>query len=278
MSYRELATNARVSKAAISKIKDRLQSICDVKTLAYRRKLVLRTDAKTFMRILVAFFMASKPGPFLRTPFVKALWKKTVLDIYRKASKAMPEFPRFFSETDALFASELVLRNIADSLSRAPTRLIVGYDEESIRYAIIDVAQDVMEKLGPNFTRYLRSEATLRQILVLRDKAWFLANDLTSQYLPYVFANFLSTLPDEARETYLEIYRETALFYLQKTVFGYITREIEKAAGKAKVPYRDDFSILGRFFTPSGKEVNPPNKSKLTLPAAPIHHSEVQSP
>src|SRR6266571_6606751 len=87
VTYRELASKARVSKAAISKVRDRLQSICDVKTLAYRRKLVLRTDATTFIRILVAFFTASTPGPLLRTPYVRALWVKYVLDVYRKTSK-----------------------------------------------------------------------------------------------------------------------------------------------------------------------------------------------
>jgi hypothetical protein len=257
MTYKELANKARVSKAAISNVKDRLNSICDIRVLANKRKLLLSSDAKTISRIFFAFFMSSKPGPLLKTAYVRTLWRGWISQLHEKLSKTLPEYPMFFSNDDAVFASELLLRNIADSLTRTPPPKVTAFDDEGVRYAIIDLVQNIMRRLGPNFTRYLRDETTLKRILILRDKAWFLFLRVARQNIPKTFAAILQTLPDDdTRQTYVQIYHATVVFYIQRIVFGYITEQIKISAESAGVRYDEDYSTLGRFYSPSDAETS----------------------
>jgi hypothetical protein len=98
--------------------------------LANKRKLLLSSDAKTISRIFFAFFMSSKPGPLLKTAYVRTLWRGWISQLHEKLSKTLPEYPMFFSNDDAVFASELLLRNIADSLTRTPPPKVTAFDEK----------------------------------------------------------------------------------------------------------------------------------------------------
>ncbi len=53
-------------------------------------------------------------------------------------------------------------------------------------------------------------------------------------------------------ENYLDVYKHTVQFYLEKA-FEIVTTYLESQATKSKVPFKPDYKKLGSFFRPQEK-------------------------
>lgn len=250
ITKKRLAELAGVTMAAVSKTRDRIYSICDLKALAYS-KLVLRSDATTVGKVLSVFFFGPRLGRLLKSPYGKSLQKKWTMDIHGQLCKAIPEYSKIFSNEDALFVAGLVFRNIADSLNGLKVAGLAGLGKNDAQQMISYYVSAGMDRLGPNFRRYLKDENAMKRVLELRDRAWFLTLELVKTRLPLVFSRFLDTLSDQTtRDSYLKAYSELIAFYLRHFVFESITAEIRQAAKKAEIDFQDTYSVLGSFYTP----------------------------
>lgn len=251
LSHKDLADYAHVSKAAVSKVRNRLYEICDDKTLGRRRRLLLRTDDRTAGQVFVTFFLGARLKPLLKSAYGKSLVRKWVHEYYRKIVKTAPELPKFLGEDDAVFVSELITTALAESVGHLDFTLLDALDESGGQYAMIASGVAIMKRLGPNLQRSIKDEAAVHRILVIRDKAWFFLLRVIDSRLGLVFRDLLEQIPeDDTRRTYLSVYQRTVEFYLRRAVSEYVTKPIREAAEKNRVRFDPDYFELGHFFQP----------------------------
>jgi len=256
ISHQQLAKLSGVSLAAISKVKTRLYPLCDTNTLAFRRRLLLRNDADTVARIGAAFYFSNKFGQFLQGAYGQKIWMTWVLNAHEKLGKAIPEYSKFFGQQDAIFSVGLMIRGIGDSLAHVKHVKVNALDPDNVLSLIIVDAIEIMQKLGPNMSRYLVEEASLEHILELRDRLWYMTHQFLTARLEGFLSVILSALPNDAtRENYLCVYRHTLTFYIDTLVFNFVTETIKKAADDVGVPWKGHYSTLGSMYSP-GKTID----------------------
>jgi hypothetical protein len=171
LSNKELAQYARVSKAAISKVRDRLYEVCDDRWLGRRRRLLLRIDTESAVKIFLAFLFAGQLKPLVKSPYGKAIVAKWVEGYYHKIGKSLPELRQFFDTDDAIFVSDLLATALADSVAHLDFLTLEKLDAAGAQSTIVGYLVIVMNELGPNLQRCITDEATLEKTLVIRDKA-----------------------------------------------------------------------------------------------------------
>src|SRR6267143_660230 len=137
LSHKDLAEYAHVSKAAVSKVKDRLYEVCDDRWLGRRRRLLLRTDNKSAAQIFSAFFFTGQLKSLIKSTYGKALIEKWVQGYYITAAKTLPELREFFSQEDAIFVSGLVATAVADSVAHLDFTTLDTLDDNGAQSAIV---------------------------------------------------------------------------------------------------------------------------------------------
>lgn len=257
ISQKQLARKAKVSLPAVSKIRERLQSICEPR-LGFQRKLVLRRDATTVSVLFETFFSAGEIAPLLESGYGKSLWRTWVLDIHKQIYKTVPEYAKFFNDDEALFVADLLVRALIDSIGRFDFSRIDRWDSEGVQYALVMQVVNVVNKIGKNLRRQLKDHDSLERILAIRDRAWFMCMELVKNRLGGVFSEVLSSLSDgTTRDRYLEVYIETATFYLKHRIFDYFNEQIRKAAASAGIEFPQSYIEVGRFFDPEREKRDP---------------------
>jgi hypothetical protein len=252
LSHKDLAAIAHVSKAAVSKVRDRLYAVCDDRWLGRRRRLLLRTDTESAVKIFSTFLFAGQLRSLIKSPYGKAVVAKWVEGYYRKIGKSLPELREFFGADDAIFVSDLLATAVADSVAHVDFTTLDKLDPAEAQSAIIGYIVTIMNGLGPNLQRGIKDKATLERTLTIRDKAWFFLLRAIDTKLEVVFKDFLEQVSDnQTRNAYLSMYRQTVVFYLKRAVFEYITQPIRVAAEKRKVRFEEDYIELGHFFRPT---------------------------
>lgn len=93
ISRKQLADKVGVSKAAVTKVSDRLYSLCSPNTLIFGRKLVLRTeDVPT--KLLVLYITKLRPARILNSRYGLAVLRK--IGIHSKICQALPDYALYF--------------------------------------------------------------------------------------------------------------------------------------------------------------------------------------
>jgi hypothetical protein len=110
-----------------------------------------------------------------------------------------------------------------------------------------------MDKIWPALSRQLKDPNTLKSVLEIRDKFWYLAQDISRLFLPKALEHILAGLPDEkTRHDYLGVYVYTANFYLEEFLSQTITKKIREAAANANVPWNESYDKLGSTYIARG--------------------------
>lgn len=255
MSQTQLAKESNVSKAAITKVKDRLFEICDDQSLIYKRKLVLKKDSNTFGRIINSALRSGHLHSLIDSPF----FKQQILDLklHQNFSKSIPFYSTYFSEEDTNLLINLAISIIYEALP----------NEDELYSTIKDRLDDgslvisaIMSSVFFNLEKLISSDRLvlqfrkydLKRILTLRDKVYFFANALFEQ-----FVSNLKIVSDikrpEQREGYIMVYKETFDFYL-KHYLEQFSNVLLVFGPDSHISETDlDKFIIGSYFSPGAK-------------------------
>ena len=246
----ELAHRSSVTKSAISKTRNSLLEFCDMHTMAYKKKLVLKLDFDTFTEIFHAYFLQSKTEELFKSEYAMTVLNPT--QIYDKLSQGLDEFlfEKYFSREDINWAINLILQNISsfriqkDAVSVIATALSGEIEDEDLS-EIIPYIQ-LVAKLFTNFEINIKDEEELKKTLILRDKVYlFIKNNI---------ANIISKLDiieeiedSEEKRAGIKLLSKIAESIMNKTS-NEVTEYLRQQAKAKEIPFHKEYEEIGTFF------------------------------
>ena len=246
ITRKELAQQIGVSQPAITKVKNRLLSLCDRDALVFNHKLILKTD-ETFWMLLVLYALKMKPTRILLSNYGWEMIKR--MQIHSKISDKFKEYSLYFNERDTQIMTRIALFNLGNFQIVHQIRTRISNPQERMMLLsgqYISAMQTIMQKLDLP----MDNAEDLLDILAIRDKLFYLMKDLISQQVKR--ASILQKLTSEEKTTYLKIYLDTIDFYLRK-VFSNGTNFIKQTAEKRKLVFEEDYEKIGFFYSPPPK-------------------------
>lgn len=249
----ELARRCHVTKSAISKTRYALLELCDLPTVALKKKLVLKSDFKTFMEIFHVHFLQSKTVELFESDYAK-----TMLDpapIYNKLSQGLEEFSfrKYFSKEDIAWAIRLVLQNVVSfQIQKETIGIMVAALSEKIKdenlTEIIPYIQ-LAGRLFANFEISIRNEAELKKTLTLRDKTHLFIKDNATRVISKL--DVIREMPDSEE-------KRVGLDFLSKIVGSIITKAsneitetLQQQAEAKGIPFPKEYKEIGALLTVS---------------------------
>ena len=251
VTQKELAELASVTPGAVSKLKDKLFPFCDVETLAYESKIVLKPDFDVLALVInelaketkyptVIYLLSTRYGE-------EAIAKK---GIYNIVSEKMPILVSLFDEEEIELGGKILLRYIR---SFAESKNGVTKTEKVAEYLR---SLDLLETGGESFLIGLlmgnvvrsgldwpiENETELKIVIRIRDKLFYLIESLCTEFI-----NGLSILDEQETEEqkalFKKVYQQTVNFYLKK-IFTIITSSLELSAKKKNITFLDKYKVI----------------------------------
>lgn len=246
----ELAQKSSVTKSAISKIRSTLLELCDMHTIAYKKKLVLKSDFDTFARIFHVYFLRLETEELFKSDYAK-----TVLNpgqIYDKLSQGLKEFSftDYFNKKDINWAISLVLQNISafqiqkDAISFVTAVLGSKIEDEDLSEVIPYI--QLVSKLFTNFEITIENEEELQKTLALRDKIYLFIKDNVAAIASKL--NVLKEMEDlEKKKLGIELLSKIAES-IMKTTCNEITDYLRQQAKAKGIPFPKEYREIGALF------------------------------
>ena len=245
-----LAEKSVVTKSAISKVRDRLLELCDMRVIAYERKMVLKSDFETFAKIFHLYFLQSKAQKLFKGKYAKNVLNE--MQIYEKLAKDLENFSfsKYFDKEDINWAVNLVLQNVSSFEIQKDTFSVIasaiGSEIEKRDLSEIIPYIQLVIMLLTNFEIILENEAELKKTLLLRDKFYFFIKNNLSKMLAEL--EVIKEIEDEEeRNARKELLSVIALHYLNKAA-KQITQHIQKKSREKEIPFLKKYSEIGTFF------------------------------
>lgn len=253
ISQSELARRSAVTKSAISKTRNALLELCDIPTLAIKKKLVLKSDFETFMEIFHVYFMQSKTEELFERDYAKTVLNPE--EIYNKLSQALKEFSftRYFSKEDIDWAIKLVLQNIKSfQIQKETVSVITAALSDKIRdenlSEIIPYIQ-LVAKLFTNFEINIRNEKELKRTLTLRDKTYLFIKENAAKVISKL--DDIREIPDsEEKKAGIRLLTKIVERFVRKTSEE-ITEYLWQQAKTKGIPFPDEYREVGTLLTVS---------------------------
>jgi hypothetical protein len=237
LTHTELAARAGVSKPAVTKAKETLRDVCDLRELTYDR-FVLRDDAAGAGIVAQTYYNNGGITRFLGSRYVVFLVKK--LGIHEELAKSWPAYGLVFDKADTDLMIEYVMSNL--------TFL------EDIRLAAKKLGSPAfylqvhgLERLEPAFKRVrlpIEDESSLNEFLILRDKWFALLNQELSKTASTL--SIMQKLSPRERETYARVYSQTIEYYLRQ-VFQMFSEDLAKSIDSA-IRLPPQYGEIGSFY------------------------------
>jgi len=250
MTQTELAQKSGVTKSAISKVRNRLLELCDMRVVAFERKMVLRSDFETFERIFHHYFLRLRAERLFESKYAKHVLNE--MQIYEKLSKSLERFSfsKYFDKEDVNWAINLVLQNVSSFQIQKDTFSVIasalGSEIESRELSEVIPYIQLVTRLLTDFQVVLETEVDLNRTLLLRDKLYFFVKNNLSKVL--VELDVVNEIEDEeekkAREELLSV---IALHYLNKAI-KQITQHIQKESKRKGIQFLKEYGEIGTFF------------------------------
>lgn len=250
LTHTELAAKAGVSKPAVTKAKETLRDVCDLRELTYDR-FVLRGDPAGAGIIAQTYYNNGGITRFLGSRYVVFLVKK--LGIHEELSKSWPAYGQVFDKADTDLMIEYVMSNL---IFLEDIRLVAKKLGSPAFYLQVHG----LERLEPAFKRVrlpIEDEASLNRFLVLRDKWFALLNRELSKAASTL--SIMNTLSPRERETYARVYGQTIEYYLRQ-VFQMFSEDLAKSIDNA-IRLPTQYGEIGSFYIngeSSGKQGHRP--------------------
>ncbi|MDH5733055.1 MAG: hypothetical protein OEY88_04645 [Candidatus Bathyarchaeota archaeon] len=249
LTQSELAKRSSVTKSAISKIRESILEFCDVSTLAYKRRLLLKSDFDTFMEIFHVYFLQSETEELFKSDYAKTVINPK--EIYYKFSQGLKgfSFTDYFDKEDVEWAIDLILRNISsfriqkDSISIVATafQTEIKNDDVSEVLPYIQLASKFMTDFGFN----IRSEEELKKTLTLRDKVYLFAKDNISRIISQL--DVIKEIADaEERKVGIRVLSKLADRIMGK-IGEDITEHLWQQAKLKEIPFPEDYREIRTF-------------------------------
>ncbi len=212
MRASELAKKTGHSKAAITKIRERLLRLCDTKSMLFEKGFVLHQDFNIIPSLFIVFLANGNHKRFLSSKFFKSLINGKM--IHQKISTIFPLYGLHFSEADTTF---LVLK-IVECIENLPpkdfqvlSKLILSRKPSSSwTLSSLNELQSITKNLKFTFNNKEELLATIH----LRDKFFFFAREIIWGLIQGM--KILNKQDEKTREQYLSVYKDTADFYLRQ--------------------------------------------------------------
>jgi len=250
ISQTELAEKSSVTKSAVSKIRDELKLFCNIRALAFQRKLLLKSDSETFWRVFGLFFLESNFRKFIRSNYTRHLIEK--MKIHEKLIEAKDlDYGRFFEKEDTNLIIQIILANIVsypiDKDIQHQFRVLLKMNEEGSIIQVFPIVQ-IFWNIVSNFNvGVFESEDELLKILRLRDKFYafikYIAGKMLNEWV------VVKRIEDPKKKAnYLEVYLEAVDFFLT-SLLAQVTENIRKVAKEKKMPFDNGYNEIGKLYS-----------------------------
>jgi hypothetical protein len=243
----ELARRSSVTKSAVSKTRDALLELCDINTLAFKKKLVLKSDFETFIGIFHIYFLQSKTEGFFESEYARKVLN--LAQIYAKLSEGLKEFSfaKYFSKADIEWAIELVLQNISLFQIQRETISIIAaaLSDKTVDENLDEVIPyiQLMAKLFTNFEINVKNEEELKKTIILRNKAYLFAKDNVAKGISKL--DIIKEIPEsEEKEAGIRFLSKIAESLLSKTSRE-ITDYLKEQAETKGIRFLDEYEKIG---------------------------------
>ena len=258
ITRKELAERMGVSKAAVTKISDRLLKLCNKNALIFSHKLILQTD-ETYWKLLYLYFFSQKLPQFVLSNYGLEIVR--LFNIHSKISAQVKEYPDYFSEKDTENMIKVLLHNLknAQMVNKFKTNL----GDPQLRVMLLSM--NYMATLGTllqDFDLPVETTEDLINVLTIRDKVFYFAKHMIIKRLSEV--SIMASLSEAEKRTYLEVYSGTIDFYL-KRLLAIFTDLAAQVAKKRKLEFSEEYKIIGNFYKPkemAGAVTALPNKTR----------------
>lgn len=260
----ELAKSTGVSKAAITKVKDKIFDVCQVEALARNSKFVLRKDLNTINTVFLTSLLSGRLSSFLQSPYLLAVLSDR--KVLKKFEEAIPSYREYFTEQDSILFINLLLKIASKATLYIKEEAIndIEWSFENEQYAFTFFSSAVLKflrELDNDRLAELFEEIDVRTLLILRDKLYFLVTNLVQQIIPSL--GIVSRIENEKlKKTYIAVYQDTFNYYLRiffENLTGIFIRTLEKS-DKGNVSIED--MRIGNFFQPR-RDSNKPNSINI---------------
>jgi hypothetical protein len=241
---KELAEKATVSRAAVSKQKRRIRSLCNIDEFVYNTRMVLKSDSRTFTKVGMLYLLEGKLNRFLLSPYTLRII--TRVKVHDELSKSIDEYSKHFTKQDTENMILIAFRSLGKLKVMNAIATRVSDPQQRVMLLSFQYAQAIGDFLN-NLDLPINSDRDLKLILTLRDKLFYLARDVCQRLVGN--ASILASLPDDERKRYIEVYFQTIDFYLRE-FFDSGTRHIKRIADIKKIQFKDSYVEIGNFYQP----------------------------
>ena len=237
----KLAERTTYTKAAVSKVRQRLMTVCDINRMVFDKGFVLRADMETFVNIFTSFVSRGKQQEFLSSNYAKTFLKSDL--VYSELRSNWPMFAKYFTQEDTDFLIDKVLETISSINGNYLRQLFrgllksTGPDFGHIYASVIKIIESIQLPIT--------SQHDLEMILGVRDKLFFLIRDILWQVTNDL--SILKAKTEEERKTYSSVYEGTIDFYLRK-IFEEINKMLVKTAREKGFPFPMELMQIGSTF------------------------------
>ena len=241
---KELAEKAAVSPAAVSKQKRRIRSLCNIDEIVYNTRMVLKSDSSTFTKIAMLFLLEGKLSKFLLSPYTLRIIAR--VKVHDELSRSIEEYSKHFTKQDTEKMILIAFRSLGKLkvMSEIVTR--VRDPQQRVMLLSFQYAQALGDLLN-NLDIPMNNDEDLELILTLRDKLFYLARDVCQRLVRN--ASILTSLSDNEKKRYVEVYFQTIDFYLRE-FFDSGTRHIKQIADEKRIQFSGSYVEIGNFYQP----------------------------
>ena len=206
-----LAEKTRHSKAAISKIRDRLMEICDPDLMAFEKGFVLSQNFNLIPSIFIVLLANGNHKKFLTSRFFRTFVSSQ--KVHDKIAAIFKPYGERFTPDETGF----LIRKIAESIERLPSSdfeflLRVLTSRKPSAVAELTSLQNV-EKTIKKLEFTFKNKEEFTKTMVLRDKFFFLIRDVL--WVRIEEMKILRNLDKKTKTMHKNVYKTTIDYYLR---------------------------------------------------------------
>lgn len=235
----ELARRTARTKAAVTKVRERLLEACDANEMAFERGFRLSATFDVFVTLLVAYAANGKQREYLSSKFASSFLKSD--KIHSMLVSTFPKYDQYFNRGETNFLIDKILEilsNIEPHVLKQLAKAIVRSSKEEMEFAFVKVLSIISSDL--RFS--IRDERELSLAFSVRDKLFFLIRDFLWTMIESL--DILGAVGQDKRSYYLEVYKHTIDHYLRR-IFESLSEPIINAAKISSVKVDAKASNIG---------------------------------
>jgi hypothetical protein len=243
-----LAQKTSKSKAAVTKVKERLLQICDAREMALGAGFRLVPTFDAFLNLFLVFSANGEARQFLGSRYVSLFLKGD--QVHKALANHIPRYSEYFTDEETSFMTDKVLEIVSGINPNSLRQFAKSIMKESA-----DAPEYILSRFVPNMLRDLKltikDERELRLAISIRDKLFLVARDLAWSYIGNL--SILRTVSSRDRGDYIRVYKHTIQYYLTRLIEG-LNTPLFDAARASSIQYKPRMAIIGSSLLPGDSE------------------------